>query len=194
MAEKLFVKRMFGDLLSLEVHAAVQSRKDCNVVIRVCLPTKESNTISVLNMLRFLKWNVRFDTTMQRRSFAFMRNATRHWKSKFGSDSAFDTFRKMCLSDSFSNKYSKEHRITWYNKNLNERQRGCVRTFLFHPSKPCLPTIVFGPPGTGKTMVVVEAAAQALSQTDSSRVLIVAPSNAAVRFSLSFCVVLRDIT
>eukprot|EP00938_MAST-03A_sp_MAST-3A-sp1_P004944 g4944.t1 len=117
---KMFLKFAERGRLNLEVHAAVQSRKDCDVTIRLCVPTREENTMTTLQMLRFLEWNVRFDTTMQRRSFSFMRNAMKDWKSKFGSD--------------------------------------------------C----------TGKTMVVVEAASQALSQTDSSRVLIVAPSNAAV--------------
>ena len=136
--------------LSIEsqVHAAVQSRKDCDVTIRLCVPTREENTMTTLQMLRFLEWNVRFDTTMQRRSFSFMRNAMKDWKSKFGSDCAFDTFKRMSSSDYTSREHLRNpQHVIWNNKNLNERQRESVLTFLFHRSNRRLPTIVFGPPG-----------------------------------------------
>ena len=107
--------------------------------------------MSTLQMLRFLEWNVRFDTTMQRRSFSFMRSAMKDWKSKFGSDCAFDTFKRMSSSDSplsDSEHLRNQQHVIWNNKNLNERQRESVQTFLFHRSNRRLPTIVFGPPGT----------------------------------------------
>ena len=41
------------------------------------------------------------------------------------------------------------------------------------------PHLIFGPPGTGKTMTVVEAAWQLLRMVPASKILMVAPSNAA---------------
>lgn len=66
----------------------------------------------------------------------------------------------------------------FYNKRLNVRQQAAVTRILEGQSRP-VPYILFGPPGTGKTVTVVESILQILQQIPSSRVLACTPSNSA---------------
>ncbi|MEW5312365.1 MAG: hypothetical protein WDW38_004006 [Sanguina aurantia] len=66
----------------------------------------------------------------------------------------------------------------WYRPDLNREQRTAVQYVLLGVHHPA-PYIVFGPPGTGKTSVLVEAALQLLALVPSSRLLLCAPSNSA---------------
>lgn len=50
----------------------------------------------------------------------------------------------------------------WYKSDLNKEQRAAVQSILIGAHHPA-PYIVFGPPGTGKTSVLVEAAMQVSS-------------------------------
>ena len=61
---------------------------------------------------------------------------------------------------------------------LNERQQTAVQHILEARGRP-IPYILFGPPGTGKSVVIVEAILQIFKHIDSSRLLICAPSNSA---------------
>ena len=61
---------------------------------------------------------------------------------------------------------------------LNPEQLQAVRDILHH--RHCsVPYLVLGPPGTGKTMVVIETVLQALVCVEEPRLLVCAPSNAA---------------
>lgn len=62
------------------------------------------------------------------------------------------------------------------NRVLNEAQKTAVNSILMPKNYPF---VIFGPPGTGKTVTVVEAAYQLWKNYPNSRVLICAPSNAA---------------
>eukprot|EP00775_Hariotina_reticulata_P012972 gene12972-13101_t len=70
----------------------------------------------------------------------------------------------------------------WYNSSIadNPEQQQAVRCVLTGTSGH-LPFIIWGPPGTGKTSTLVEAAAQVLHcrQLPTARLLLVAPSNLA---------------
>eukprot|EP00117_Sycon_ciliatum_P039642 scpid9001/ scgid29262/ Putative helicase Mov10l1; Cardiac helicase activated by MEF2 protein; Cardiac-specific RNA helicase; Moloney leukemia virus 10-like protein 1 len=64
------------------------------------------------------------------------------------------------------------------NKQLNARQLSAVNRILSGQARPC-PYLLFGPPGTGKTMTVVETILQVFRCLPSSRILACAPSNSA---------------
>lgn len=70
-------------------------------------------------------------------------------------------------------------RLDLLQSQLNAEQTSAVERIAHH-SYGSVPYIVFGPPGTGKTMVVVESIVQVLLLTPSPRLLICAPSNGAV--------------
>lgn len=65
---------------------------------------------------------------------------------------------------------------------LNEEQMCSIEMILGCKGGP--PYVIFGPPGTGKTMTMVEAILQLYSTQKSSRILVCAPSNSAADFIL----------
>ncbi|XP_023243874.1 RNA helicase Mov10l1-like [Centruroides sculpturatus] len=68
--------------------------------------------------------------------------------------------------------------IKWHNKSLNDRQKIAVKRVLDGTCRP-MPYVIFGPPGTGKTMTVVECIIQIFGRVNSSRILACTPSNSA---------------
>ncbi len=57
--------------------------------------------------------------------------------------------------------------LRWFNQRLNERQRVAVQHIVSSESR--IPYLIFGPPGTGKTVTVVEAALQVYHLWPESR-------------------------
>ncbi|XP_072237821.1 putative helicase mov-10-B.1 [Leuresthes tenuis] len=70
--------------------------------------------------------------------------------------------------------------LSMFNRQLedNPEQRDAVRRIAAQSSKPA-PYIVFGPPGTGKTITLVEAIKQVNRANPSAHILACAPSNSA---------------
>lgn len=71
-------------------------------------------------------------------------------------------------------------RLTCFNKNVqgNSEQFTAVKNILLGVHRP-YPYLLFGPPGTGKTVTLVEALKQICHIIPSSHILVLAPSNSA---------------
>uniref|UniRef100_A0A672F3V6 RNA helicase n=1 Tax=Salarias fasciatus TaxID=181472 RepID=A0A672F3V6_SALFA len=66
----------------------------------------------------------------------------------------------------------------FFNPELNPAQREAVKRILEGECRPT-PYVLFGPPGTGKTITLIEAILQVYHFLPSSRVLVCTPSNSA---------------
>ncbi|XP_061578737.1 RNA helicase Mov10l1 [Cololabis saira] len=76
----------------------------------------------------------------------------------------------------------------FFNPNLNAPQREAVKMILAGECRP-MPYVLFGPPGTGKTITLIETILQVYHFLPSTRVLVCTPSNSAADL---VCIRLHD--
>ncbi|XP_068774257.1 helicase MOV-10 [Struthio camelus] len=76
--------------------------------------------------------------------------------------------------------FASAYQPRWFDQKLqdNEEQRRAVTHIVTGMSRPA-PYLIFGPPGTGKTVTIVEAIKQVWTCLKDSRILACAPSNSA---------------
>eukprot|EP00742_Colponemidia_sp_Colp-10_P013075 GILJ01014747.1.p1 GENE.GILJ01014747.1~~GILJ01014747.1.p1 ORF type:complete len:1045 (-),score=134.25 GILJ01014747.1:225-3359(-) len=80
-------------------------------------------------------------------------------------------------------------KLVLFNSGLNAEQREVIQNVL-HRTHGSIPYIVFGPPGTGKTVTLVETVKQVYHQRPQAKILLCAPANFAAD---SLCVALQDV-
>ncbi|KAK9501718.1 hypothetical protein O3M35_012393 [Rhynocoris fuscipes] len=80
----------------------------------------------------------------------------------------------------FSKKILLPNEIQYFSNELDFEQREAVYNIVFTTENLEYPYLLFGPPGTGKTVTLVEITLQTLRQYPNCRILIAAPSNSAV--------------
>ncbi|GMH88807.1 hypothetical protein TL16_g11266 [Triparma laevis f. inornata] len=68
--------------------------------------------------------------------------------------------------------------LTFVNRDLNDEQRKAVEDVVHGTCSPS-PYLIYCPPGTGKTVTMVEAIYQTFKRSKTNRILICAPSNSA---------------
>uniref|UniRef100_H3AI81 RNA helicase n=1 Tax=Latimeria chalumnae TaxID=7897 RepID=H3AI81_LATCH len=105
-----------------------------------------------------------------------------HFKEKLRPRNSLTLFKleggEKMWSRASGTRVSKKKECKFFNPMLNDHQKLAVKRILSGECRP-IPYILFGPPGTGKTMTIIEAVLQIHYTLPGSRILACTPSNGA---------------
>nr|XP_035129894.1 RNA helicase Mov10l1 isoform X3 [Callithrix jacchus] len=157
-----------GDLLVLEVPGLAEGRPSLYAGDKLILKTQEYNG----HAIEYISY-----VTEDRKT---RKDQAEHGtKEKRAGDQDLPAPLAADISDLVDEIQTPEARkIEFFNPVLNENQKLAVRRILSGDCRP-LPYILFGPPGTGKTVTIIEAILQVHFALPDSRILVCAPSNSA---------------
>ncbi|XP_065293674.1 putative helicase MOV-10 [Dermacentor albipictus] len=164
---RLFIRSSLSHPTSVTEYEAVVHKTDGPyITVRV---SEEFNLIYIKGMRFDIRFTFnRIPLTRMHRSLDTCKKR-RLWSFIFPPSSSLPSKPALELSD-----------LRFFNKKVqeNEEQSKAVRDMLLGLHRP-YPYLLFGPPGTGKTVTLVEAIKQICTLIPSSRILIAAPSNSA---------------
>jgi helicase MOV-10 len=112
--------------------------------------------------------------------FSFNRNCLRNMHRALDLINNHSGLTNICYPKTYGS-FTEDIKIpNWFNRmiSLNPQQCQAVQNIICGTSKPS-PYLIFGPPGTGKTVTIVESIKQIFHLLPQARVLATAPSNAA---------------
>ncbi|RZC37172.1 helicase mov-10-B.1, partial [Asbolus verrucosus] len=187
--EDQILKRVGGDLLELEVPGLAEHRPSVifgdSVFVREHKSSKtlyEGFVHKVKESSVLLKFSKKFMNTVFVKgkkfyvNFSFNRYPLRveHQAVEFAK---MDNIAHLLFPKNIANTPPVQSEITWFNRDImnNLEQQQAVKSVLKRTAMPA-PYLIFGPPGTGKTMTVVECVKQ-IHKLTKLRVLICTPSN-----------------
>ncbi|KAG9414015.1 hypothetical protein AC1031_013218 [Aphanomyces cochlioides] len=159
--------------LEFEIHGVVLEVKETNVTLM--LPWKElTQKRTSMDIAKTM-----YETNLFHVRFTYPREGLRlaYYALRWVQPSMLPRLHPQLTLSSPPPSIYEEHLFP-FNSVINERQFQAV-THIVHKSSGAAPYIIFGPPGTGKTITVIEAILQVLQHNEQSSVLAIAPSDAA---------------